>query len=103
MQRIHRTNFTPSFTPFYFQCAVLLTALSSIAAAKDVIDFQNDIVPILTKSGCNAGACHGAAIGRGGFKLSLYGGNPSSDYNAIVHEIQGRRINHSKPRESLYG
>jgi len=80
---------------------VLLTALSSMSAANDVIDFENDIVPILTKAGCNAGACHGAAIGRGGFKLSLYGGNPTSDYNAIVHEIGGRRINHSKPRESL--
>jgi len=72
-----------------------------MSAANDVIDFENDIVPILTKAGCNAGACHGAAIGRGGFKLSLYGGNPTSDYNAIVHEIRGRRINHSNPRESL--
>lgn len=101
MQRIYYNSFRPSFTRIYFQCVVLLTALSSMSAANDVIDFENDIVPILTKAGCNAGACHGAAIGRGGFKLSLYGGNPTSDYNAIVHEIRGRRINHSNPRESL--
>jgi len=101
MKRIHCTSFSPSFTRIYFHCAVFLTALTSLSSADDVIDFENDVVPILTKAGCNAGACHGAAIGRGGFKLSLYGGNPGSDYNAIVHEIQGRRINHSNPRASL--
>ena len=65
------------------------------------VDFQNEIVPILTKVGCNAGACHGAAIGRGGFNLSLYGGNPEADFDAIVHELGGRRINLSNPEESL--
>ena len=65
------------------------------------VDFQNEIIPILTKVGCNAGACHGAAIGRGGFNLSLYGGNPEADFDAIVHYMGGRRINLSKPEESL--
>ena len=65
------------------------------------VDFQNEIIPMLTKVGCNAGACHGAAIGRGGFNLSLYGGNPEADFDAIVHYMGGRRINLSKPEESL--
>ncbi|MAI30790.1 MAG: hypothetical protein CMM07_03850, partial [Rhodopirellula sp.] len=39
---------------------------------KHTIDFINDLIPMITKLGCNAGKCHGSAIGRGGFKLSLY-------------------------------
>ena len=65
------------------------------------LDFTNDIIPILTKSGCNAGACHGAAVGRGGFKLSLYGGDPASDYDAIVREVHGRRVNLADADASL--
>lgn len=65
------------------------------------LDFVNDIVPVLTKAGCNAGSCHGAAIGRGGFKLSLYGGDPKSDFESIVYQLQGRRINKSNPQDSL--
>lgn len=65
------------------------------------VAFETDIMPILTRSGCNAGACHGAAIGRGGFRLSLYGSNPEADYNSIVHELEGRRVNTAIPNESL--
>ena len=68
---------------------------------KQTVDFDTQIIPILTKSGCNAGACHGAAIGRGGFKLSLYGGDPESDYRAIVRELEGRRVNLAHPDTSL--
>ena len=56
---------------------------------------------MFTKHGCNAGACHGAAIGRGGFKLSLYGGDPKSDFEAVVRQMNGRRVNLSNPEESL--
>ncbi|WP_162006630.1 DUF1549 and DUF1553 domain-containing protein [Roseimaritima sediminicola] len=65
------------------------------------VDFRNDLIPMFTKNGCNAGACHGAAIGRGGFKLSLYGGDPASDYEAIVRQRQGRRIHLLDPAGSL--
>ncbi|MBI1923130.1 hypothetical protein HYR99_02655 [Candidatus Poribacteria bacterium] len=58
-------------------------------------------MPVFTKFGCNAGACHGAAVGRGGFKLSLFGGNPQADYEAIVRQLGGRRINLTRPEESL--
>ena len=58
-------------------------------------------MPVFTKFGCNAGACHGAAAGRGDFKLSLFGGNPRADYEAIVRQLAGRRINLMHPEESL--
>ena len=65
------------------------------------VDFDTDIVPILTKSGCNSGACHGAAAGRGGFHLSLLGGDPAADHDAIVNALEGRRINLTKPELSI--
>ena len=79
---------------------ILVTAL--IVSGNDrPVDFDTEVVPILTRSGCNAGACHGAAIGRGGFKLSLLGGDPARDYEAVVHELEGRRVNPARPAESL--
>ncbi|QDU92578.1 DUF1549 domain-containing protein [Lignipirellula cremea] len=63
--------------------------------------FAADIEPVLTRAGCNAGACHGAAAGRGGFRLSLYGSRPADDYHAIVRELAGRRINLAAPEQSL--
>ncbi len=48
-------------------------------------DFSKQIVPLLTKAGCNTGACHGAAAGRGYLQLSLFGSRPASDYEAIRH------------------
>jgi hypothetical protein len=63
--------------------------------------FDTQIIPVLTRSGCNAGACHGSAKGRGGFRLSLWGGNPAADYQAIVQEREGRRINLAHPDHSL--
>ena len=74
---------------------------SSDLAASDRVDFENDIIPIFTKFGCNSGACHGSAAGRGEFKLSLFGGNPKADYTAIVRQLAGRRINLIYPEHSL--
>ncbi len=76
---------------------------TNFAASKssDRVDFENDLIPIFTKFGCNAGACHGAAAGRGEFNLSLFGGNPQADYKAIVRQLAGRRINLMRPEESL--
>ena len=60
--------------------AATRSQLSADGRATAVIDFENDLIPVFTKVGCNAGGCHGAAIGRGGFHLSLLGGNPRQDY-----------------------
>ena len=59
--------------------------------------FPRDIVPILTKAGCNSGGCHGKSDGRGGFALSLFGYDPASDYDAIVKGSRGRRLFPARP------
>lgn len=84
-----------------FQFGLFPLLCLTSALAEEPVDFKNDIVATFTKAGCNAGACHGAAIGRGGFKLSLYGGNPKADFESIVYDLRGRRINRSNPGESL--
>ena len=71
------------------------------SAAKTPVSFADDINPILTKAGCNQGACHGAQYGKGGFKLSLTGYEPDLDYLAIVKDAEGRRITPTEPDASL--
>ena len=80
---------------------VICLAVACPSQAAPPVDFDNDIIPVFTKSGCNTGACHGAAVGRGGFKLSLYGGDPKADYQSIVLELEGRRVNLARPETSL--
>ncbi|HEV3383975.1 MAG TPA: DUF1553 domain-containing protein [Gemmata sp.] len=63
--------------------------------------FRNHVVPTMTKLGCNSGACHGALAGKGGFKLSLRGFDPDSDWFVMTRQAQARRIDLSKPSESL--
>lgn len=65
------------------------------------VSFQFDVQPILTKTRCNSGGCHGKAEGQNGFKLSLFGFDNESDYDAIVKETRGRRINFATPDSSL--
>jgi hypothetical protein len=65
------------------------------------VDFDTQIIPVLTKAGCNAGACHGATAGRGGFKLSLLGSDAAADYEAIAQAFEGRRVNLARPELSL--
>ncbi len=62
--------------------------------------FANEIVPVLTKAGCNSGGCHGSPSGRGGFRLSLYGYEPDYDYDQIVKEKKGARLNLNSPTGS---
>src|SRR5262249_3950620 len=63
--------------------------------------FINDVVPVLTKVGCNAGACHGSQYGKGGFKLSLLGYDPQLDYDSIRKDARGRRVTAGAPEQSL--
>ena len=73
--------------------ALLLSEPAPQSEPATIVDFDSQIVPLLTHSGCNAGACHGAAAGRGGFHLSLFGSDPKSDYEAIATFAEGRRVN----------
>jgi hypothetical protein len=63
--------------------------------------FRNDVLPVLTRAGCNTGKCHGAASGKDGFRLSLFGYDPNGDHYRLTREISGRRINLAHPEESL--
>lgn len=83
-----------------YGCTIVAILYSTLTTASPV-DFDTQVIPVLTRSGCNAGACHGAAAGRGGFKLSLWGGDPAADYDAIVRNLSGRRINTASPASSL--
>jgi len=64
--------------------------------------FERDVLPRLTKLGCNDAGCHGAALGQAGFKLSLFGTHPDADHAALTQELGGRRIDRARPTESLF-
>lgn len=63
--------------------------------------FRNDVAPLLGTLGCNTGQCHGSQRGKGGLRLSLFGGDPQSDFNALTRAEAGRRINRPDPAQSL--
>lgn len=65
------------------------------------VSFRNDVMPVFMRAGCNGGACHGAARGRDGFRLSLFGYDPAGDHERITREMATRRVNLALPRESL--
>ena len=65
------------------------------------LDFDRDIVPILTRRGCNGGGCHGKTTGRGGFRLSLFGYNPDLDFESITRDSAGRRVTTHRGAASL--
>lgn len=81
--------------------ALLAVAPCFAAETPRPLNFANDIVPILTKGGCNGGGCHGKAGGQNGFKLSLLGFEPQEDYEHIVKEARGRRVFPAAPEQSL--
>ncbi len=69
--------------------------------ASPTISFVRDVMPIISKAGCNAGTCHGSAKGKNGFKLSLRGYDPDFDHHALIDDISGRRFNRVDPAQSL--
>ena len=71
------------------------------AVTSRALHFANDIVPVMTKYGCNGGGCHGKSEGQNGFKLSLLGFEPAEDYEHLVHEARGRRLFPAAPGNSL--
>lgn len=63
--------------------------------------FRNDVIPVMTKVGCNQGACHGALAGKNGFKLTLRGYDPDVDYDTLTRQSVGRRVDPEEPARSL--
>ncbi len=73
----------------------------SNAAVNPAPSFANDVEPVLMKAGCNAGGCHGAAAGKNGFRVSLFGFDPGMDYINLTRDNRGRRMNTGSPDDSL--
>ncbi len=70
--------------------------------AKPHISFREQVMPILSKAGCNPGACHGSQFGKGGFKLSVFGFSPADDHFHITRDGLGRRVDLVDPAHSLF-
>ena len=70
-------------------------------ALAETISFEDDVIPVLTRFGCNSGGCHGKLAGQNGFKLSLRGFAPDADFESITREAVGRRVNPEIPELSL--
>jgi hypothetical protein len=65
------------------------------------ISFKQDVMPVFARAGCNSGSCHGAARGKDGFRLSLFGYDPDGDHFRLTREIGARRVNLALPEKSL--
>src|SRR5262245_66550827 len=80
---------------------LLLVAGGSSARAAEVVSFERDVLPVITRAGCNAGACHGNLNGKGGLKLSLKAEDAAADFAALTRDMLARRTNPTRPDDSL--
>ena len=71
------------------------------AAEVKPVSFKLDVMPVFMKAGCNTGSCHGAARGKDGFRLSLFGYDPDGDHHRITRELPGRRVDLAVPEASM--
>lgn len=74
---------------------------AGLGAGAGGLSFPNDVLPVMSKAGCNAGACHAKPNHASGFKLSVFAYDPKSDYDAIVRGGRGRRVSPAAPAQSL--
>src|SRR5438874_11526754 len=81
--------------------STVLVALWPTMVAAEEVTFRNDVMAVLSKAGCNAGACHGNKSGKAGFKLSLRGQDPDVDYLTLTRDTFARRTNTIEPDQSL--
>ena len=80
----------------------LSAAAAPIPAAAKPVSFAHEVQPLLTRMGCNMGACHGAQLGQGSFKLSLRAFDDIADHREIVRGANGRRVDFNLPENSLF-
>lgn len=81
--------------------AVVAVLLACPVFAGEVPSYLHEVVPVLTKAGCNQGGCHGKGAGQNGFKLSLRGYDPEADHRSLTREFDGRRIDPTDAAKSL--
>ncbi|MCM8528793.1 MAG: DUF1549 and DUF1553 domain-containing protein [Lentisphaeraceae bacterium] len=91
---------TQAVLSFQGQSESIEIEVKNVAVDK-VVSFNLDIMPIFTKAGCNSGGCHGASRGKDRFKLALFGYDPEGDYERLLNEFPGRRINLAVPEDSM--
>ena len=84
-----------------FAVAVAACIAFGSTARAESPSFLNEVMPLLTKAGCNQGSCHGKGAGQNGFRLSLRGYAPDQDHRSITREFDGRRLHPGKPEDSL--
>jgi hypothetical protein len=78
-----------------------LLFLAALPAPAAPVSFRNDVMAVLSRAGCNQGACHGNQNGKNGFKLSLRGQDPDFDLDALTRDTLGRRTDRLHPEDSL--
>lgn len=66
-----------------------------------VWSFRNHVESVLSKTGCNGGACHGARAGQKGFRLTLFGFDLAADHSYLTRQARGRRVIPMDPGRSL--
>ncbi len=71
------------------------------AAGAPRVDFDHDVLPVLSRAGCNAGACHASQYGKGGFVLSVMAFDPALDHGSLALASRGRRLSPGNPEGSL--
>src|SRR4051795_5402409 len=81
--------------------AALLLLTSADVPSDRPVSFVHDVLPVLTRQGCNAAACHGTPSGKGGFRLSLRGYDPAADFIQLTRDVLGRRTDRLDPAASL--
>ncbi len=77
--------------------AIIFSAITTQAA----VSFQHEVLPVLTRQGCNAGTCHGSPSGKGGFALSLFAFDAKSDHTVLTKDYLSRRVDLNDPALSL--
>src|SRR6185295_8003841 len=80
---------------------LLLLSAAIPAGGAEEVSFQNEVMAVLSRAGCNAGVCHGNRSGKGGFKLSLRGQDPEADFLTLTRDLFGRRVDRLEPEKSL--
>ena len=96
-------DLTPFTLPLrrWYLCLAALTALASTARAAEPVSFRNEVMAVLSRGGCNQGACHGNQNGKNGFKLSLRGEDPAFDLAVLTRDQFARRTDRLHPDDSL--
>jgi hypothetical protein len=89
------------FSAFAITVTAVLAGGCMPVSAGSPPSFRNEVMAVLSKSGCNQGTCHGNANGKGGLKLSMRGQDPDADYFTLTRQSAGRRVTSMLPAASL--